>query len=340
MSVQSAIDAFTRRRDLTADEMIEAMRTIMRGEATPAQIGGFLVGLRMKGESVIEIAAAARVMRELSTTVDAPQNHLVDTCGTGGDASNTFNVSTASAFVAAGAGAHVAKHGNRAMSGTSGSADVLEAAGVNLNLSAEKVAQCIESAGVGFMFAPNHHGAMRHAIGPRREMSIRTVFNILGPLTNPARAPNQVIGVYAKEWVLPVAQVCAELGSRHVLVVHAEDGLDEISIGAPTRVSELKDGAVQSYDISPEDFDMSRAPISSITINSPENSLAMIRGVLGGDDGPARNIVALNAGAAIYASGVATTLEQGVARANESITSGAAAESLQRLVTLSQSLSE
>ncbi|MGD8526889.1 MAG: anthranilate phosphoribosyltransferase, partial [Thioalkalispiraceae bacterium] len=247
MDMQAAIKAVTEGKNLSVDEMTSVMRTIMTGEATPAQIGGFLIGLRMKGETVDEIAAAASVMRELATHVDVKAEHMVDTCGTGGDGASTFNISTTSAFVVAAAGGSVAKHGNRSVSSKSGSADVLEAAGVNLQLTPEQVAQCIEQVGVGFMFAPAHHSAMKHAIGPRKEMGVRTIFNVLGPLTNPAGAPNQVLGVYSEQWLEPLAKVLGKLGSQHVLVVHAEDGMDEISIGSPTRVAELKDGKVTTY---------------------------------------------------------------------------------------------
>ena len=239
MDMQAAIRAVTERRDLSSAEMTEVMQTIMTGNATPAQIGGFLIGLRMKGETVDEIAAAAKVMRELASGVVIRGAHVVDTCGTGGDGASTFNISTASAFVTAAAGGTVAKHGNRSVSSSCGSADVLEAAGVNLDLSPEQVAQCVDQLSVGFLFAPKHHSAMKHAIGPRKEMGARTLFNILGPLTNPAGAPNQVLGVFSDDWVEPIAQVLKQLGSNHVLVVHAEDGLDEISIGAPTLVAEL-----------------------------------------------------------------------------------------------------
>lgn len=257
MDMPAAIRTVVERRDLSAEQMRGIMRTIMTGEATPAQIGGFLIGLRMKGETVDEIAAAAGVMRELATPVTARVDHLVDTCGTGGDGASTFNISTAVAFVAAAAGAHVAKHGNRSVSSKSGSADVLEAAGVNLDLSAEQVARCIEEVGVGFLFAPRHHGAMKHAIGPRKEMGVRTIFNVLGPLTNPAGAPNQVLGVFSADLVEPLAHVLKQLGSRHVMVVHAEDGLDEISIAAPTKVAQLK-GEISVATITPEDFNLPR----------------------------------------------------------------------------------
>jgi anthranilate phosphoribosyltransferase len=338
MDMPAAIRAVTDHRDLSVDEMRTVMRTIMTGEATPAQIGGFLIGLRMKGETVDEIAAAAEVMRDLAAHVLVDGPHLVDTCGTGGDAANTFNVSTAAALVAAAAGAQVAKHGNRSVSSKSGSADVLEAAGVNLDLNPEQVAQCVRDVGVGFMFAPKHHGAMKYAIGPRREMGVRTIFNLLGPLTNPANAPNQVIGVFSNSWVEPVAEVLGRLGSRHVMVVHSQDGMDEISIGGPTFVAELKDGKVETYNVSPKDFGLQSADIASLGVDSADASLAMIRTVLDNQAGPARDIVQLNAGAAIYVSGLATTLAEGVARAGEVIASGAAREKLDALVDLSQGL--
>jgi len=337
MDIQSAIRAVTEHRDLSGEEMTSVMRTIMGGEATPSQIGGFLIGLRMKGETVEEIAAAATVMRELALPVQVQAEYLVDTCGTGGDGSSTFNISTASAFVVAGAGAAVAKHGNRSASSSSGSADVLEAAGVNLDLTPEQVAHCIQEAGVGFMFAPKHHGAMKHAIGPRKEMAVRTIFNVLGPLTNPAGAPNQVVGVFSQDLIEPLARVLARLGSRHVLVVHAEDGLDEISIGAGTHIAEFKDGSVHTHRISPEQFGMESAELSSLTVSSPQESLETIRAVFENSDGPARDIVALNAGAAIYASGLAADLSAGVEAATKSLASGAARDRLADLVALSNS---
>jgi len=337
MDIQSAIRAVSEHRDLSGEEMTSVMRTIMSGEATQAQIGGFLIGLRMKGETVQEIAAAATVMRELATPVDVEAEHLVDTCGTGGDGSSTFNISTASAFVVAGAGARVAKHGNRSASSSSGSADVLEAAGVKLDLSPEQIARCIQEAGVGFMFAPLHHGAMKHAIGPRKEMAVRTIFNVLGPLTNPAGAPNQVVGVFSRDLIEPLAHVLAQLGSRHVLVVHAEDGLDEISIGADTHIAEFKDGAVHTQRINPQQFGLSTARLSTLTVTSPLESLETIRAVFDNSDGPARDIVALNAGAAIYASGLAGDLSSGVKAALQSLESGAARERLSKLVELSNS---
>jgi anthranilate phosphoribosyltransferase len=338
MDMPSAIRAVIERRNLSGDEMRDVMRLIMTGQATPAQIGGFLVGLRLKGETIEEIAAAAGVMRELATPVDVSGPHLVDTCGTGGDGASTFNISTASAFVVAAAGGKVAKHGNRSVSSKSGSADVLEAAGVNLELTPEQVARCVNEVGVGFMFAPKHHGAMKHAIGPRREMGVRTIFNLLGPLTNPAGAPNQVLGVFSDQWVEPLAEVLQRLGSEHVLVVHAEDGMDEISIGAPTHVAELKEGRVRVFSIQPEQFGLKRGDMSKLAVTSPAGSLEMIESVLKDEPGPARDIVALNAGAAIYVAGLAPDLGAGIETAQAVIASGAARKKLQDLVALSRKL--
>lgn len=338
MDITTAIATVIDRRDLSADEMEMVMRLIMTGQATPAQIGGFLVGLRMKGETVDEIAAAARVMRELATAVDVSGPHLVDTCGTGGDGASTFNISTASAIVAAAAGGRVAKHGNRSVSSSSGSADVLEAAGVKLDLDPAQVAACVDQVGVGFLFAPQHHSAMKHAIGPRREMRVRTLFNLLGPLTNPAGAPNQVLGVFSADWVEPLAYVLKQLGSQHVLVVHAEDGLDEISIAAPTRVAELRDGKISTYTVTPEEFGMKRTSLDAITVEGAAQSLAMIEAVFDDQPGPARDIVCLNAGAAIYAANLATSLQQGVVLASEAIASGRAKQTLASLVYASNAV--
>jgi anthranilate phosphoribosyltransferase len=332
MDMPGAIKAVTEHQNLSAEDMTAVMRLIMTGEATPAQVGGFLVGLRMKGETVDEVAAAAGVMRELSTKVDVDKKHLVDTCGTGGDSSGSFNISTASAIVVAAAGGKVAKHGNRSITSKSGSADVLETAGVNLELSPEQVAECVNEVGVGFMFAPMHHSAMKHAIGPRKEMAVRTIFNVLGPLTNPAGAPNQVLGVFSKDWVEPLAKVLQQLGSEHVLVVNAEDGLDEISIGAPTLVAELKNGKVTSYTIQPEDFGMTRADLSTIKATDSDDSLRIINDVFANKEGPAKDIVCLNAGAAIYVAGLADSLAAGVDRANEVISNGDAAKKLRQLI--------
>jgi len=338
MDLPTAIATVVERKDLSAADMEAVMRLIMTGQATPAQIGGFLVGLRMKGETVDEITAAATVMRELATHVDVAGPHLVDTCGTGGDGASTFNISTASAIVTAAAGGRVAKHGNRSVSSSSGSADVLEAAGVRLDLTPEQVASCIDRVGVGFLFAPQHHGAMKHAIGPRREMRVRTVFNLLGPLTNPAGAPNQVLGVFSPDWVEPLAQVLKRLGSEHVLVVHADDGLDEISIAAPTRVAELKDGNISVYSIAPEDFGLQRADLGAIAVSDAVQSLEMIRAVLANQPGPARDIVMLNAGAAIYAAGLAVSLAAGVACAAEVLENGKARQTLEALIEVSNSV--
>ena len=338
MDIQSAIRAVMNRQDLSGDEMTAVMRAIMTGETTPAQIGGFLVGLHMKGETVEEIAAAAAVMRELAARVDVAHANLVDTCGTGGDAKGTFNVSTAVAFVVAAAGGRVAKHGNRSVSSASGSADVLEAAGANLELDAGQVAACIERVGVGFLFAPRHHAAMRHAIGPRREMAVRTLFNLLGPLTNPASAPNQLLGVFSDVWVRPVAEVLHRLGSRQVMVVHSEDGLDEISIGAPTRVAELRGGEVRDAVITPEQFGLGRTPLEAVRVGSAEESLEVIHGAFRGQPGPASDIVALNAGAAIYVAGLTEDLAGGVERAREVLASGAAEAKLEEFVRLTRAL--
>ena len=307
----------------------------MTGEATPAQIGGFLVGLRMKGETVDEIASAAKVMRELATGVKVNGDHVVDIVGTGGDGSNTFNISTACTFVVAAAGGTVAKHGNRSVSSKSGSADLLEAAGVKLDLNSEQVAKCINEVGVGFMFAPMHHSAMKHAIGPRKEMAVRTIFNVLGPLTNPAGAPNQLLGVFEDALVEPIAEVLNKLGSNHVMVVHSEDGMDEISIGAATNVSELKDGKVTSYKITPEEFGFTKTNISELAVNGAEESLAVITKVLNNEDGPAKDIVKFNSGAAIYVAGLADSLKAGIEKAEEVIASGAAKAKLEELVKLS-----
>ncbi len=338
MDIATAITAVIDRRDLSADEMEMVMRSIMTGQATAAQIGGFLVGLRMKGETVDEIAAAARVMRELATAVDVSGPHLVDTCGTGGDGASTFNISTASAIVTAAAGGRVAKHGNRSVSSSSGSADVLEAAGVKLDLDPTQVAACIEQVGVGFLFAPQHHSAMKYAIGPRKEMRVRTLFNLLGPLTNPAGAPNQVLGVFSQDWVEPLAQVLKQLGSQHVLVVHAEDGLDEISIAAATRVAELRNGEIARYTVAPEAFGMQRAGLDSLAVADAEQSLAMINEVFDNQPGPARDIVCLNAGAAIYAADLTATLQQGVDLAGEVIASGKAKQTFAALIKASNTV--
>ncbi|MBF2758703.1 MAG: anthranilate phosphoribosyltransferase [Ectothiorhodospiraceae bacterium AqS1] len=335
MNIQSAIQSIIDGRDLEGEQMSQVMRAIMTGECTPAQIGGFLVGLRMKGETVTEIAAAAQVMRTLATPVEVDRSRLVDTCGTGGDARGSFNISTAAALVAAGAGVRIAKHGNRSISGRSGSADVLEAAGVRLDPDPMRIARCIDEAGVGFLFAPAHHRAMKHAIGPRREMAVRTIFNVLGPLTNPAGATRQVIGVFSPHLVEPLARVLQALGSEHVMVVHCENGLDEIGIGALTHIAELHADGLRSYTLDATQFGFSPVDIRAIAVDSPQASLDMIRRVLEGKEGAASDITLVNAGAAIHIGGLASDISEGIERARESIRSGNAARALERLIAVS-----
>jgi anthranilate phosphoribosyltransferase len=333
MKLQQAIQKVIEKENLSAEEMTAVMQLIMTGEATSAQIGGFLIGLRMKGETVDEITSAAAVMRALATPVAITADHLVDIVGTGGDGSSTFNISTASCFVVAAAGGRVAKHGNRSVSSKSGAADVLEAAGVNLSASPDTVKACVEELGVGFMFAPMHHSAMKHAIGPRKEMAVRTIFNLLGPLTNPANTPNQLLGVYSREWVRPLADVLNKLGSHHVMVVHADDGLDEISIAAPTFVAELNHGNITEYTITPEDFGLKTQSLDDIRVADATESLTMLQAVLNNKEGTARDIVALNAGAAIYVAGLTDSLQAGVKKALEVIASGKVNDKLTALVT-------
>ncbi len=337
MDIKTAINEAINGNDLNRADMHEVMKIIMQGEATPAQIGGLLVALRLKGESVDEITAAAEVMRELAEKVNVDKKYLVDTCGTGGDGANTFNISTTSAFVVAASGAKVAKHGNRSVSSKSGSADVLEAAGINLELNAQQVENCIENIGIGFMFAPMHHSAMKHAIGPRRELGIRTLFNVLGPLTNPAGAPNQVIGVFSKDWLVPLAETLKQLGSNHVLVVHSDDGLDEISISAKTNVAELKEGQIEIKEINPVDYGMELQNISNLAVDGVTDSLKMMLSVLDNNESAAKDIVCLNAGAAIYAAGLADSIQDGVTKAQTTIKSGAAKQKLEQLIQHSQS---
>ena len=338
MIIQKALQQLIERRNLTQADMHAAMMAVMTGEATPAQIGAFLVALRMKGETVTEITAAAQVMRELSNKVElrVKRKHLVDTCGTGGSGIPLFNISTASAFVVACAGGFVAKHGNRSVTSKSGSADLLEAAGVNLDLAPEQVAKCVNEIGVGFMFAVKHHSAMKHAIGPRREIGVRTIFNVLGPLTNPAAAPNQVLGVFDKNLVRPLAEVLKNLGSEHVLVVHSEDGLDEISLAAPTFVAELKDGDIREYTITPESLGLKTHPLDSLRIDDATQSLALVKTALTDNHSAAADIVALNAGAAIYAANLCSTLQQGVDMARDILGTGIAWEKLQEFAVFTQ----
>ena len=304
MDIQAAIRQLVAGQDLSDAEASHVMREIMTGQCTDAQIGAFLVAQQIKGVATAELLGAARVMRELATPVQlGSREHLVDTCGTGGTGTNTFNISTASAMVAACAGARVAKHGNRGATSKSGSADVLEQAGVNLSISAEQVAQCLDELGVGFMFAPGHHSAMKHVIGPRKQIGVRSIFNMLGPLTNPAGAPNQVMGVFDAVWIQPVLEVLKGLGSDHVLVLASEDGLYEISTAATTHVGELKDGVISTYEITPEMFGMPlRSDYQALQVESPEQSLVLLRQALANENLEATDIVALNAGAAIYAA--------------------------------------
>lgn len=339
MTIQQAIAHLIERQDLSRQDMRDVMQQIMTGECTDSQIGGLLIALRMKGETVDEITAAAEVMASLASHVEIEATNLIDIVGTGGDGTSTFNVSTAASFVAAGAGCTVAKHGNRSVSSKSGSADLLEQAGANLNLESAQVAKVIESAGVGFMFAPMHHSAMRHAIGPRKEMAVRTIFNVLGPLTNPAKVKRQVVGVFAKDLTDILANVLQHLGSEHALVVHSDDGMDEISICAPTTVSELRDGTITSYQVRPEDFGLQTASIDDIVVDDSSASLALINAVLDGKPGAARDIVVLNAGAGIYVSGLAASLAKGVEMAQESIDSGRAKAAKQAYVQATLSFS-
>ena len=338
MNMQQAVAKVIAGEDLSGPEMADVMALIMTGEATQSQIGGFLVGLRIKGETVTEITAAAKVMRRLATPVKVSGAHLVDTCGTGGDGTHTFNISTAAALVTAAAGGQVAKHGNRSVSSSSGSADVLEALGVRIDLDADQVATCIEQVGIGFLFAPAHHGAMKHAIGPRRELGARTIFNLLGPLTNPAGAPCQLIGVYDQALVEPVAEVLKLLGSERVLVVCGEDGLDELTITGATHVAELNAGEVSTYRLTPDQLGLSVGGLEPLMVASAAQSGQMIQQILAGESGPARDIVLANAGAAIYVAGLADSLLAGVERAAEVIDNARAEEKLAALIELTQRL--
>jgi len=338
MNINQAIRAVIEKKNLNESEMLDVMNSIMTGQTTDAQIGAFLVGLSMKGETIEEITASAKVMRSLATPVEIKSNkYLVDTCGTGGDGLGLFNISTASAFVVAAAGGKVAKHGNRSISSKSGSADVLESAGVNLNLSPSLISECIAQIGVGFMFAPAHHSAMKHAIGPRKELAVRTIFNVLGPLTNPAKAPNQVMGVYDKNLIEPIANVLKELGSRHVMVVHSDDGLDEFSIADKTYVAELKDGNISTYSVHPEDFGLTLGDLKDIRADNADASLALITEAFSGRNGTAKNIISLNAGAAIYVSGLTTSLQSGIDRANQVLSDGSSQKKLDEYIQLSNS---
>ena len=341
MNIREALDRVVNQLDLTTAEMQDVMREIMTGQCSDAQIGAFLVALRMKSETIDEITGAVSIMRELADKVELHSlDRVVDIVGTGGDGANIFNVSTASAFVIAAAGARVAKHGNRAVSGNSGSADLLEAAGISLDLSPAQVVRCIEDVGVGFMFAQVHHKAMRHAAGPRRELGLRTLFNMLGPLTNPAGVKRQVVGVFNGALCRPLAEVLHRLGSEHVLVVHARDGLDEFSLATATQVAELRHGEIREYEVLPEDVGLKSQSLVGLTVNGPAASLALIRDALGkrtteaGDK--AADMIALNAGAAIYVAGIALTLAQGVTMAQDAIASGLAGEKLRELAAFTE----
>ena len=339
INVQEALQRTIEHREIFHDEMLAVMRQIMNGEVTPVMIAALTVGLRVKKETVGEIAAAAQVMREFATKVDVPdRDNLLDIVGTGGDASHTFNISTASMFVAAGAGARVAKHGGRSVSSKSGSADVLEALGANIMLSPQAVAQSIAETGVGFMFAPNHHGAMKHAAPVRRELGVRTIFNILGPLTNPASAPNQLIGVFHPDLVGIHVRVLQRLGSQRALVVYGRDGMDEISLGAATMVGELKDGEIREYEIHPEDFGLSMKSNRGLKVKDAQESKDMLLEALSNKEGTPREIVTLNAGAALYAVGLAASIGEGIERARAAIASGAAKKKLQAFVEVTQKL--
>jgi anthranilate phosphoribosyltransferase len=332
MDIKQAIDTVvTHRRDLTEDEASSVMRGIMTGEASPAQIGAFLAALRMKGETVDEVTGMARVMREHALRVET-EGVVVDTCGTGGDASGTFNVSTAAAFVVAGAGAKVAKHGNRAMSSGCGSADVLEALGARIDLNPEQVSQCLRETGIGFMFAQVFHPAMKYVAPARREIGIRTVFNILGPLTNPARARCQLLGVARSDLAPMIAAVLSRLGTHHALVVHGDGGLDEISLTGDSHVHEVREGDVREYYVSPEDLGLSKAPLEAVKGGTPEENAAKLRSVLAGERGALRDIVCLNAAAALVAADIAPDLKAGARLAAETIDSGAAKERLEAFV--------
>lgn len=343
MDIKTALGRAVQQLDLNADEMAAVMRDIMTGQCTDAQIGAFLIALRMKSETIDEIEGAARVMRELATPVDiSGLNNVVDIVGTGGDGANLFNVSSASSFVAAAAGAHVAKHGNRSVSSKSGSADLLETAGIKLELNPEQVARCIRDVGVGFMFAVNHHSAMKHAIGPRKEIAQRTIFNILGPLTNPAGVKRLLLGVFNAELCRPLAEVLKRLGAEHAMVVHAKDGLDEISLASHTVVAELKGGEINEYTISPEDMGVASRSLVGLDVSGSDASLALIRDAFSGGSNEAAekaaDMVALNAGAALYVAGISSSLKQGVALAQDVIASGQALEKMRELASFSQEL--
>ncbi len=338
---QEALQRVIEHREIFHDEMLHIMRLIMGGEMSPVLMAALITGLRVKKETIGEITAAAQVMREFSTKVNvADRRHLVDIVGTGGDGAHTFNISTCSMFVAAAAGAKVSKHGGRSVSSKSGSADVMESLGININLKPEAIAQCVAETGVGFMFAPNHHPAMKNVAPVRRELGIKTLFNILGPLTNPAGAPNILMGVFHADLVGIQVRALQRLGTEHAVVVYGKDGMDEISLGAATLVGELKNGEIREYEIHPEDFGLTMASTRALKVDTPEASRAMLMGVLHNQPGAARDIVILNAGAALYAANVADSMAAGMARAREVIASGAAKAKLEQLVTVAHRLGQ
>ncbi len=340
MELKHALAQLLDCQELHEDQMESVMLQLMSGKATQAQIGAILTALRMKGETLAEVTSAVRVMRSLATPVVLDDtSKLVDTCGTGGDGANTFNISTACAFVVAAAGGVVAKHGNRSISSKSGSADVLEVAGVNLNLTPEQVAECIRETGVGFMFAQAHHGAMKHVIGARKEMGVRTLFNLLGPLTNPAGAPYQVVGVYHKSLTTLFAKVLQKLGSKHVMVVHADDGLDEISIASKTTVAELKEGEIHYWEIDPYELDMDHVNLADLSVDSAQDSLNIIRSVFANNDSAAKDIVCLNAGASLYVAGLSGSYSEGVTLARTVIAKGLVQKKFNAFILKTQSYS-
>jgi len=335
---QEALQRTIEHREIFHDEMLKIMRMIMSGELTPLMTAAIITGLRVKKETIGEITAAAQVMREFSTKVHVPDTkNLVDIVGTGGDGSHTFNISTCSMFVAAAAGAKISKHGGRSVSSKSGSADVLESLGVNINLKPEQIARCIEEVGIGFMFAPNHHPAMKNVAPVRKELGVRTIFNILGPLTNPASAPNILMGVFHPDLVGIQVRALQRLGAQHAVVVYGRDGMDEVSLGAATMVGELKNGEIAEYDIHPEDFGLPMASNRSFRVETPEQSKAILTSVLDNERGPARDIVVFNAGAALYAANLADSIQAGIAKARQAVESGAAKAKLQQLVQLTRS---
>ena len=340
MKPQEALTRVIEHREIFHDEMTSLMRQIMGGEVSPVMTAAILAGLRVKKETVGEIAAAAQVMRELSTRIDVPDNsHFVDIVGTGGDGAHTFNISTASMFVAAAAGAKVAKHGGRSVSSSSGSADALEALGANIMLTPEQVGECLAETGIGFMFAPNHHSAMKNVAPVRREMGVRTIFNILGPLTNPAGAPNTLLGVFHEDLVGILVRVMQQLGAKHVLVVYGKDGMDEISLGAATLVGELKDGKISEYEIHPEDFGLQMSSNRSLRVENAQESKEMIYSALANTESVAREIIVLNTGSALYTANVADSIQTGIALAREAIASGAARAKLDEFVRFTQGFS-